>query len=209
MNIERRRLAELIADLMRRRAQYLEAERAGNRELAERIASSTRTVEGYETPQGPPSAFATEYQQGAETAARLLGRAAPPMPAADIELRSAERVPVLDQAAYAEGEEWPHRAVVNTIQDINRRFEVGPEDRVLAVSGLEFDLAVYDVFGLLSPRALVLVEQGHNRDAKRLLNLSRNWKVTVWNSVPALLDMLLIAASLPKLLWGFYSTVYN
>ncbi|HEX2252339.1 MAG TPA: AMP-binding protein, partial [Thermoanaerobaculia bacterium] len=42
-----------------------------------------------------------------------------------------------------------HRAAANTLADVGRRFAVGPEDRVLALSSLSFDLSVYDVFGLL------------------------------------------------------------
>ncbi|WP_344977593.1 AMP-binding protein, partial [Salinactinospora qingdaonensis] len=48
------------------------------------------------------------------------------------------------------GVEISHGAVVNTIDDINERFGVGPEDRSLALSALDFDLSVYDLFGPLS-----------------------------------------------------------
>ncbi|MEO1375821.1 MAG: amino acid adenylation domain-containing protein, partial [Cyanobacteria bacterium J06635_10] len=40
-----------------------------------------------------------------------------------------------------------HRGAVNTIVDINQRFEIGNKDRVLAISALNFDLSVYDIFG--------------------------------------------------------------
>ncbi|MGW0519505.1 amino acid adenylation domain-containing protein [Crossiella sp. NPDC003009] len=92
------------------------------------------------------------------------------------------------------GVEVSHRAAVNTVEDINERFGVGPEDRVLAVSGLEFDLSVYDIFGLLAAGgALVLIGEEERREAGRWLQLCREHRVTVWNTVPALLDMLLAA----------------
>lgn len=92
------------------------------------------------------------------------------------------------------GVEMTHRAAMNTVQDINRRFGVTASDRVLAVSALEFDLAVYDIFGLLSVGAgVVLVEDEDKREARSWLRLAKNWNVTIWNSVPALLEMLLIA----------------
>ncbi|MER7394483.1 amino acid adenylation domain-containing protein [Streptomyces sp. NPDC000151] len=88
-----------------------------------------------------------------------------------------------------------HAAAVNTLEDVNARFAVGPEDRVLAVSALDFDLSVYDIFGLLSAGgALVLIEEGERREARRWAELVRRRDVTVWNTVPALLDMLLVAA---------------
>ncbi|STP19371.1 phenyloxazoline synthase MbtB [Escherichia coli] len=41
-----------------------------------------------------------------------------------------------------------HRGALNTCCDINTRYQVGPHDRVLALSALHFDLSVYDIFGV-------------------------------------------------------------
>ncbi|WFE37405.1 non-ribosomal peptide synthetase [Micromonospora sp. WMMD998] len=96
------------------------------------------------------------------------------------------------------GVEIAHIAARNTIDDVNERFGVDGNDRVLAVSALDFDLSVYDIFGLLSVGgALVLVEEDERRDAYRWVELCRAHHVTVWNTVPALLDMLLLAAGDP------------
>ncbi|AIR96956.1 putative non-ribosomal peptide synthase component [Streptomyces glaucescens] len=93
------------------------------------------------------------------------------------------------------GVEVGHRAAVNTVEDVNERFAVTARDRVLAVSALDFDLSVWDVFGLLSAGgALVLPAEAERRDAHRWLELCRRHEVTVWNSVPALMEMLLTAA---------------
>lgn len=90
----------------------------------------------------------------------------------------------------------PHRAALNTVLDINERFGVGSQDRVFAVSALDFDLSVYDVFGPLSAGgSLVLIEEDARRDARRWLTLARRHEATVWNSVPTLLDMLLTVGS--------------
>ena len=50
-----------------------------------------------------------------------------------------------------------HAAVVNTINDINERFQVGPHDRVLALSSYGFDLSVYDMFGLWAVGGRVVI----------------------------------------------------
>ncbi|MDN5916241.1 MAG: AMP-binding protein, partial [Pseudonocardia sp.] len=93
------------------------------------------------------------------------------------------------------GVEITHRSAVNTIDDINQRFHIGPDDRVLAVSALDFDLSVYDIFGLLAAGgALVLVAEADRRDPDAWSRACHTHGVTVWNSVPALLDMLLVAA---------------
>ena len=84
-----------------------------------------------------------------------------------------------------------HRGALNTIVDINRRFGIGPEDRVLSLSALNFDLSVYDLFGLLAAGgALVLPEPDALREPARWAELIERERVTVWNSVPALMEML-------------------
>jgi len=83
-----------------------------------------------------------------------------------------------------------HRAPLNTVLDVSRRFQVGPEDRVLALSSLSFDLSVYDLFGLLAAGGgIVLPEARALRDPARWAELIREHRVTVWNSVPALMEM--------------------
>ncbi|MDY7095155.1 MAG: amino acid adenylation domain-containing protein, partial [Acidobacteriota bacterium] len=84
-----------------------------------------------------------------------------------------------------------HRGAVNTLLDVNRRYSVTAEDRVLGLSALHFDLSVYDIFGVLAAGgALVLPEPGALRDPGRWAQLLGEHRVTLWNTVPALLQML-------------------
>ncbi|MCP9618773.1 amino acid adenylation domain-containing protein [Nocardia otitidiscaviarum] len=99
------------------------------------------------------------------------------------------------------GVEITHAAAYNTVTDVNERYGVDSRDRVLAVSALDFDLSVYDIFGLLSVGGtLVLIDEDARRDARTWSRLVSEHRVTVWNTVPTLLDMLLAAtdtATLP------------
>ncbi|MGW6600382.1 amino acid adenylation domain-containing protein [Streptomyces sp. NPDC055036] len=84
-----------------------------------------------------------------------------------------------------------HRAALNTVADINERFAVGDGDRVLGVAQLGFDLSVYDVFGPLAVGgALVLPEAGRRSDPSHWAELAAAHGVTLWNTVPAQLQML-------------------
>ncbi|WP_433688057.1 amino acid adenylation domain-containing protein [Micromonospora carbonacea] len=85
-----------------------------------------------------------------------------------------------------------HRSAVNTVDDVATRWSVGPQDRILALSSLSFDLSVFDVFGVLGRGgSVVLPDPGAARDPERWLVMAREHQVTVWNSVPALLELLI------------------
>jgi pyochelin synthetase len=85
----------------------------------------------------------------------------------------------------------PHRGAVNTIADVNDRFAVAASDRVLALSNLGFDLSVYDVFGPLGAGgALVIPDPDGLQDPAHWIDLMERERVTIWNSVPALMEML-------------------
>ena len=84
-----------------------------------------------------------------------------------------------------------HKGAVNTILDINRRFHVSPGDHVFALSNLNFDLSVYDIFGTLAAGAtIVMPDNALRKDPGHWLSLIKEAHVTVWNSVPALMQML-------------------
>lgn len=88
-----------------------------------------------------------------------------------------------------------HHAASNTIQDINARFNVGPSDTAIALSQLDFDLSVYDIFGILSAGGkLIVLSEDAKKEANVWKQIAIEQKVTLWNSVPALFEMFTIVA---------------
>ncbi len=84
-----------------------------------------------------------------------------------------------------------HRAALNTVADINQRFGIGPADRVLGLSHLGFDLSVYDIFGPLAVGGcLVVPAPDRPADPSHWMEIVARHRVTIWNSVPAQLQML-------------------
>lgn len=89
------------------------------------------------------------------------------------------------------GVEIQHRAARTTIDDIVDRFGIDADDRVLALSALSFDLSVFDIYGVLGAGgSLVLPDPARQRDPQHWLEQAGCHGVTVWNTAPALLEML-------------------
>ncbi len=85
-----------------------------------------------------------------------------------------------------------HRAVANTVFDVNDRFNITRNDRVLALSALNFDLSVYDIFGVLAAGGTIVIpEADAERNPDRWWEWIRDERITVWNTVPALMEMLI------------------
>ncbi len=88
-----------------------------------------------------------------------------------------------------------HRGASNTIRDINERFNVSANDACIAISELDFDLSVYDVFGMLSTGGKVIVlSEETKKEANIWKQIASDQNVTLWNSVPALFEMFTIVA---------------
>lgn len=84
-----------------------------------------------------------------------------------------------------------HKAALNTIQDINERYRIDSQDRVYGISNLNFDLSVYDIFGTLAAGACLILPK--NEDAKEpaaWIKAIADEHITIWNTVPALMQML-------------------
>lgn len=85
-----------------------------------------------------------------------------------------------------------HRGVLNAIVHTNASFNVGPADRVLALTALHHDMSFYDLFGVLAAGGtLVMPSHAGRRDPAHWSQLMVREQVTIWNSVPAMMEMLL------------------
>ncbi|GFZ92165.1 amino acid adenylation domain-containing protein [Okeania sp. KiyG1] len=118
-----------------------------------------------------------------------------------IEVNPLDSVPSVSDLAYViftsgstgtpKGVMIDHRGAVNTILDINQRFEIQPNDRILAVSALNFDLSVYDIFGVLAAGGTIVMPSPDGaKDPAHWVELMSKHQVTLWNTVPALMQML-------------------
>ncbi|KYG01554.1 hypothetical protein BE21_56455 [Sorangium cellulosum] len=85
-----------------------------------------------------------------------------------------------------------HRSVMNRMSEVAERFGLRAEDRALALSALHHDLSVFDLFCVLSlvGGAIVLPDADRVRDPAHWAELMREHRVTLWNSVPAFMQML-------------------
>ncbi|MFF8393053.1 amino acid adenylation domain-containing protein [Streptomyces sp. NPDC016172] len=85
-----------------------------------------------------------------------------------------------------------HGGVVNTLAGLNRTLGLGPTDRMLAISSLNYDMSVYEILGSLLAGACVIVPPDDLvvTDPVELHRLLIDAQVTAWSSAPALLELL-------------------
>ncbi|OBF11851.1 non-ribosomal peptide synthetase [Mycobacterium sp. ACS4331] len=96
------------------------------------------------------------------------------------------------------GVDVSHDAAMNTVEFINDHFEIGRHDRCLALSTLECDISVLDIFGMLrAGGAIVVVDEDSRRDPDAWARLIRDHDVTVLHWLPGWLEMLVAVGSGP------------
>lgn len=160
----------------------------------------------------PDDRAARMLANGAVRMALVCGGAVPPATLPALTVAEAVRVgrrardfslPAVDPAELAyvlftsgstgepKGVEMAHDAAMNTVEFINGHFEIGPGDRCLALSTLECDLSVLDVFGMLrAGGSLVVVDEDQRRDPDTWAGLIEAHGVTVLHFMPGWLEML-------------------
>ncbi|NVK40904.1 MAG: amino acid adenylation domain-containing protein [Oceanospirillaceae bacterium] len=129
----------------------------------------------------------------------LLEEALPDEPPAQVELTPAVGECDLAYVIFTSGSTGQpkgvaidHRGAVNTIQDVIARFGLTPEDRLIGLSSFNFDLSVHDIFGgLARGAALVLPPHSETPAPDQWARCVQQHGVTVWNTVPASLEMLI------------------
>lgn len=85
-----------------------------------------------------------------------------------------------------------HRGVVNCIRSTNSFFNIGPNDSLLALTALHHDMSVFDIFGILAAGGTIVMPDAIRRkDPAHWSELMLKNRVTIWNSVPAMMEMLL------------------
>lgn len=84
-----------------------------------------------------------------------------------------------------------HHSAVNLCLWVNKEYNVGPDDRLLFITSMCFDLSVYDIFGMLAAGgSVVIVEQQELMDVPKLKDMMLNYGITFWDSVPTTMDYL-------------------
>ena len=81
-----------------------------------------------------------------------------------------------------------HAAAMNTIFDIVERLNLSKDDKILGISSISFDLSVFDIFGTFASGATLVIVKDQ-RNMNELHSLITRHRITIWNSVPAVLSI--------------------
>lgn len=84
-----------------------------------------------------------------------------------------------------------HKSVVNTLEWVNKTFNISAKDKLLFVTSLGFDLSVYDIFGILMAGGIIRIASNHEiLEPGQLIKILLEEKITVWDSAPASIQRL-------------------
>jgi amino acid adenylation domain-containing protein len=120
------------------------------------------------------------------------GRSGPGLPALDCPTAPAYLIYTSGSTGNPKGVVLDHRGRINNFSDFNRRFGIGPGDCVLGVSSMSFDMSAYDTIGtFMAGSKLVLVSEDEHSAPSEWLDLMGREQVTIWHSVPSLMEGLL------------------
>jgi amino acid adenylation domain-containing protein len=85
-----------------------------------------------------------------------------------------------------------HRPTINLFEWVYRTCNCSPQDCVLFVTSLRFDLSVLDIFGMLGCGGKIFIVEDHKRrDAAYLARTLCEENITFWDSAPAALQLLI------------------
>lgn len=87
-----------------------------------------------------------------------------------------------------------HRGPINTIVDVNDTFGITANDVLFGVSSLSFDLSVYDIFGAAMAGAKLVLPDPTDHTPHAWLATLLERQVSVWNSAPPLMQLLVDVA---------------
>lgn len=84
------------------------------------------------------------------------------------------------------------KGVINAVLYTNREFQVRQGDKALGLTALHHDMSVYDIFGILGAGATLIIPDSRKRkDPEHWAELIERNQITIWNSVPAMMEMLM------------------
>ena len=86
----------------------------------------------------------------------------------------------------------PQRGLINAIVYTNLYYKVSSKDSVLALTNLSHDMSMYDIFGMFQcGGCIILPETKEEKNPKHWLEVINKYHVTIWNSAPAFMEMML------------------
>lgn len=84
------------------------------------------------------------------------------------------------------------KGLLNSIIYTNKRFAVKEYDVAIALTNAAHDMSMYDIFGMIYAGGSMSVPmEKYAKDPEEWLRLIKKHKVTIWNSVPAMPEMIL------------------
>lgn len=83
-----------------------------------------------------------------------------------------------------------HDGLANVIESTIEKFQITKKDACINITNLHHDMSVFDIFGMLCTGGCVIVpNEWQRKNPADLANMIQEYQVTIWNSVPSIIDV--------------------
>lgn len=98
----------------------------------------------------------------------------------------------------------PYGGLFNNLMYIVKKYDIGSDDAVIALTNLAHDMSMFDIFGMLMTGGKIVVPTHEKRkDPLHWLEIIKKGRVTTWNSVPAMMEMFMTSINYNSITLNF------
>ncbi len=85
------------------------------------------------------------------------------------------------------------KGVINCLQFTNQHLGITKEDRILSITNICHDMSIYDLYGFfICGGTIIFPSENTSKDPQYWISIIKKYNVTFWESVPTIIEMLLV-----------------
>lgn len=85
------------------------------------------------------------------------------------------------------------KGVINCLEYTNKYLGITKEDRILSITNICHDMSIYDLYGIFICGGMIIFpSENASKEPRYWVSIIKKYKITFWESVPTIIEMLLV-----------------